>query len=285
MRASGILLPVSSLPGKYGIGCFSKEAYDFVDVLEKANQKYWQILPIGPTSYGDSPYQSFSTFAGNPYFISLEKLIEEELLTEEECNSVDFGENNEYIDYEKLYNGRFNLLKKAYKRSNPEDEGFKKFVEENGFWIEDYAMFMTIKAEHNGESFELWEDEIRVRKPEAMERYREKFKDEILFYKFIQFKFYEQWFKLKEYANDKGIKLLEIFQFMLLMIVRMYGQILNYSKWMKRLSLYLLQVAHRMLFLQMDSFGEILFTSGIIISRQVIHGGLRELKIAQSFMM
>lgn len=208
MRASGILLPVSSLPGKYGIGCFSKEAYDFVDVLEKANQKYWQILPIGPTSYGDSPYQSFSTFAGNPYFISLEKLIEEELLTEEECNSVDFGENNEYIDYEKLYNGRFNLLKKAYKRSNPEDEGFKKFVEENGFWIEDYAMFMTIKAEHNGESFELWEDEIRVRKPEAMERYREKFKDEILFYKFIQFKFYEQWFKLKEYANDKGIKII-----------------------------------------------------------------------------
>ena len=95
--------------------------------------------------------------------------------TEEECNSVDFGENNEYIDYEKLYNGRFNLLKKAYKRSNPEDEGFKKFVEENGFWIEDYAMFMAIKAEHNGESFELWEDEIRVRKPEAMERYREKF--------------------------------------------------------------------------------------------------------------
>ena len=208
MRASGILLPVSSLPGKYGIGCFSKEAYDFVDVLEKANQKYWQILPIGPTSYGDSPYQSFSTFAGNPYFISLEKLIEEELLTEEECNSVDFGENNEYIDYEKLYNGRFNLLKKAYKRSNPEDEGFKKFVEENGFWIEDYAMFMAIKAEHNGESFELWEDEIRVRKPEAMERYREKFKDEILFYKFIQFKFYEQWFKLKEYANDKGIKII-----------------------------------------------------------------------------
>lgn len=97
----------------------------------------------------------------------MEKLIEEELLTEEECNSVDFGENNEYIDYEKLYNGRFNLLKKAYKRSNPEDEGFKKFVEENGFWIEDYAMFMAIKAEHNGESFELWEDEIRVRKPKA----------------------------------------------------------------------------------------------------------------------
>ena len=208
MRASGILLPVSSLPGKYGIGCFSKEAYDFVDVLEKANQKYWQILPIGPTSYGDSPYQSFSTFAGNPYFISLEKLIEEELLTEEECNSVDFGDNIEYIDYEKLYNGRFDLLKKAYERSDIENEDFKKFVEDNGFWIEDYAMFMAIKAEHNGESFELWEDDIRVRKEDAMNKYREELKDEIFFYEFIQFKFYEQWFKLKEYANDKGIKII-----------------------------------------------------------------------------
>lgn len=285
MRASGILLPVSSLPGKYGIGCFSKEAYDFVDVLEKANQKYWQILPIGPTSYGDSPYQSFSTFAGNPYFISLEKLIEEELLTEEECNSVDFGENNEYIDYEKLYNGRFNLLKKAYKRSNPEDEGFKKFVEENRFWIEGYAMFMTIKAEHNGESFELWEDEIRVRKPEAMERYREKFKDEILFYKFIQFKFYEQWFKLKEYANDKGIKIIgdiPIYVAYDSADVWANPELFQMDEEVKPISV---AGCHRELFLQMDSFGEILFTSGIIISRQVIHGGLRELKIAQSFMM
>ena len=115
MRASGILLPISSLPGKYGIGSFSKEAYRFVDFLKNAHQKYWQILPVGPTSYGDSPYQSFSTYAGNPYFISLEELIEEGLLTEEECDKVDFGNRIDKVNYEKLYNGRFKLLKKAYK--------------------------------------------------------------------------------------------------------------------------------------------------------------------------
>ena len=118
MRRSGVLLPISSLPSKYGIGSFSKEAYDFVDKLEEAGQKIWQILPLGPTGYGDSPYQSFSTFAGNPYFIDLEQLIEEGLLTEEECESCDWGNNIEYIDYEKIYLSRFKILKKAYNRSN-----------------------------------------------------------------------------------------------------------------------------------------------------------------------
>ena len=113
MRRNGFLLPISSLPSKYGIGSFSKEAYEFVDILEKANQKIWQILPLGPTGYGDSPYQSFSTFAGNPYFIDLDKLIEEKLLTQEECDSYDWGKNDEYIDYEKIYLSRFKILKKS----------------------------------------------------------------------------------------------------------------------------------------------------------------------------
>ena len=135
-RTSGILLPISSLPSKYGIGCFSKSAYDFVDQLKKAGQSYWQILPLGPTSYGDSPYQSFSTFAGNPYFISLEDLIEEGVLTKEECDAVDFGSNPSYVDYGKLYEGRFELLHKAYERSNVgENEAFhkrKRFPERAG---------------------------------------------------------------------------------------------------------------------------------------------------------
>lgn len=114
MRECGILFPVSSLPGKYGIGCFSKEAYKFVDQLVEAEQTYWQILPLGPTSYGDSPYQSFSTYAGNPYFIDLEALIEEGVLTKEECDAVDFGKDARYIDYAKIYEGRFGLLRKAY---------------------------------------------------------------------------------------------------------------------------------------------------------------------------
>ena len=114
MRTSGILLPVASLPSKYGIGAFSKEAYKFVDTLEKAGQSYWQILPLGPTGYGDSPYQSFSTFAGNPYFIDLEKLIKKGWITKDECKAYDFGDNAGYVDYEKIYNCRYEILRKAY---------------------------------------------------------------------------------------------------------------------------------------------------------------------------
>ena len=143
-RTSGILLPVFSLPSKYGIGCFSKEAYKFVDQLKDAGQSYWQILPLGPTGYGDSPYQSFSTYAGNPYFIDLETLISEGLLTEEECEAYDFGDQDDCIDYEKIYNSRFKVLKKAYERfrgnGGTYGEEYRKFTEENAFWLEDYSL-------------------------------------------------------------------------------------------------------------------------------------------------
>lgn len=153
MRASGILLPISSLPSKYGIGCFSKSAYQFVDQLNEAGQKYWQILPLGPTSYGDSPYQSFSTFAGNPYFISLEELIEEGTLTEKECARADFGDDDRYVDYGKLYEARFPLLRKAYERSNiSQNPEFHKFMEENSYWVKDYAIFMAVKAFFGGKA-------------------------------------------------------------------------------------------------------------------------------------
>ena len=209
MRASGILLPISSLPGKYGIGSFSKEAYKFVDFLKDSKQKYWQILPIGPTSYGDSPYQSFSIYAGNPYFISLEELIEQGLLTENECYKVDFGNKIDKVDYEKLYNGRFKLLKKAYKRSNiSEKEEFKKFKDENQYWLNDYAMFMAIKERFKGQSFDNWAEDIKLRWGYSMEYYQNELKDEIEFYKFVQFEFYRQWYKLKKYANDNGVKII-----------------------------------------------------------------------------
>ena len=145
-RASGVLLPVFSIPSKYGIGAFSKEAYDFVDQLVQAGQSYWQILPLGHTSYGDSPYQSFSTFAGNPYFIDLDTLIEEGVLTEEECQACDFGDDLKSVDYGKMYQERFKLLRTAYERSavykNPE---FLAFQEDNAFWLDDYALFMAVK--------------------------------------------------------------------------------------------------------------------------------------------
>ena len=150
-RASGVLLPISSLPSKYGIGCFSKEAYKWIDQLKKAGQSYWQILPLSPTSYGDSPYQSFSSFAGNPYFIDLEALIEEGLLTKKECDAVDFGKDAASIDYGKIYENRFKLLRLAYERSNiAEDPDYNKFVWENGYWLNDYALFMAVKTRFDG---------------------------------------------------------------------------------------------------------------------------------------
>lgn len=208
MRKSGILLAVSSIPSKYGIGTFSKEAYEFVDFLEKAGQKLWQILPLGPTGYGDSPYQSFSTFAGNPYYIDMEEFIEKGFLTEKECAESDFAEGA-YVDYEKIFYTKFALLKKAYKNSNvSEDTDFQAFVKENSKWLDDYALYMAVKDSLGGISWTEWEEDIKLRKPEAMKAYGEKLADEVVFYQFQQYYFAKQWKALKKYANDKGIEII-----------------------------------------------------------------------------
>lgn len=208
-RASGVLLPVSSLPSKYGIGCFSKEAYKWIDQLKEAGQSYWQILPLAPTSYGDSPYQSFSSFAGNPYFIDLEQLIQEGVLTEEECSSADFGDNPSYVEYGKIYENRFSLLRKAYERSNitsvPE---YHTFIQENAYWLDDYALFMAVKGRFNGVSWDKWAEDIRKRWGFALDYYREQCYFDIEFYKYLQFTFRKQWDKLKKYANENGIEII-----------------------------------------------------------------------------
>jgi len=212
MRKSGILLPISSIPSEYGIGGFSKEAYAFVDFLKEAGQKLWQILPLGPTGYGDSPYQSFSTFAGNPYFIDLEALIEEGLLTKEECDACDVGSHREYVDYEKIYYSRFPLLKRAFERafgekSYGEKTEYLEFVRENAYWLEDYALYMAIKDARDGMSFTLWEKEVRLREEGALEQCRQEYAEEIRFYYFQQYLFASQWKKLKAYANEQGIEI------------------------------------------------------------------------------
>ncbi len=208
MRKSGILLPVASLPGKYGIGAFSKEAYKFIDFLKASGQSYWQILPLGPTGYGDSPYQPFSTFAGNPYFIDLDTLIDEGLLTRAEVNKYNWGSDSSCVDYEKIWLSRFKVLKLAYERSGvAQKAAYKKFIKENAFWLDDYALYMSVKKTFDNVSFIEWDEDIRRRKPEAVKKYRKELKDEIDFYKFQQFKFNEQWYKLKTYANKNGIKI------------------------------------------------------------------------------
>ena len=157
MRESGILLPVSSLPSKYGIGCFSAEAYEFVDQLREAGQSCWQILPLGPTGYGDSPYQSFSTFAGNPYFIDLDRLVSCGWLRAEDCAAVSFGENPRFVDYEKMYAERFWLLRQAFRNSHiEENEDFRRFVRENERWLPDYALYMALKKENGEKPWTEW---------------------------------------------------------------------------------------------------------------------------------
>ncbi|MBQ3512962.1 MAG: 4-alpha-glucanotransferase [Lachnospiraceae bacterium] len=209
MRETGILLPITSLPSAYGIGCFSIEAYEFVDKLKKAGQNYWQILPLGPTSYGDSPYQSFSAYAGNPYFIDLGSLVAEGLLMKEECDSVDFGSDSRYVDYEKIYLGRFSLLRKAYERSNfLEQEDARRFLEENAFWLDDYALYMAVKNHFDSKSLAEWDDDIRLRQPEAVDRYFHELVDDVNFYKYLQYEFIKQWSRLKDYANKNGIRII-----------------------------------------------------------------------------
>lgn len=208
MRRNGMLLPVASLPSPYGIGGFSKEAYEFIDLLEETGQKLWQILPLGPTSYGDSPYQSFSTFAGNPYFIDLDTLVEKGWLTKEACEASDFGDNESYIDYGRIYHSRFLLLKQAFLNSDVlTDEEFKKFCEENKHWLPDYALYMAIKNQNDGKSWIEWKENIRLRNPETVEQYKKELEEECNFYEFLQYEFHEQWTKVKEYAHEKGIQI------------------------------------------------------------------------------
>ena len=205
MRASGILMPVFSLPGPFGIGTLGKEAFAFVDFLADAKQTYWQILPIGPTGYGDSPYQSFSAFAGNPYFIDYRLLADVGLLTADE---VPAARPVGPIDYGALYNERPVILKKAADRllAAP-SPSYEAFCEAQSFWLEDYALFMAVKAEQGQAGLADWPDDLRCRQPEAIAEAKAALAESIGYYKTVQFFFYTQWNALKAYANSKGIKL------------------------------------------------------------------------------
>ena len=208
-RGAGILLPVSSLPSKYGIGTLGEAAYAFIKQLKKAGQRYWQVLPVGPTSYGDSPYQSFSTFAGNPYFIDFDILVKEELLKREEVEAIDWYTTPEYIEYELLWEHRYKLLRKAYQRTAVDkDAAFLTFVENEKEWLNDYALFMACKNHFDNVEWLKWDDDIKMRTAEGISKYTELLSDDIGFWKFIQFKFYEQWKALKRYANSKNIKVI-----------------------------------------------------------------------------
>ena len=208
-RGSGILLHISSLPSPHGIGTLGKAAYDFADFLHAAGQRYWQLLPLGPTSYGDSPYQSFSTFAGNPYFIDLDLLAEEGLLDKEDLAAADWGNDPRYVDYGKIYEVRFDVLRRAFLRGRERDrEAVERFQAENP-WLKNYALYMAVKAHFGMKSWLEWPDEaIRVRAPEAVARYEKELAEDVAFYTYLQYLFFKQWGELREYIHSLGIRII-----------------------------------------------------------------------------
>ena len=212
-RSAGVIMHIASLPGKFGIGTFGKEAYEYVEFLFKSGLKYWQILPLGQTGYGDSPYQSFSAFAGNPYFIDFDILNKEGILNKEDYVNENYGDNEEYIDYGRLYEVKYIVLKRAYenfKKLNNIDlkAKFEEFTKENDSWLDDYSLYMAVKGRFGLVSWQEWDEDIKKREPEAINRYKDELSDEIGFWSFIQFLFFRQWNELKSYANEKGINII-----------------------------------------------------------------------------
>ncbi len=207
MRKSGILMHISSLPSQYGIGKLGIEAYRFVDFLDECQVGLWQILPLSPTSYGDSPYQSFSAFAGNPYFIDFELLENDGLLHRTEYSNIQWEKSSDTIDYDFLYNNVYEVLRKAYSRFTPAQE-YKLFEMISRDWLDDYALFMSLKFHYNGAAWYEWPKNIAMYENEAVDYAKKLLADEIKFHKFIQFCFYRQWKQLKTYANEKGIKII-----------------------------------------------------------------------------
>ena len=210
-RYAGVLMPISSLPSRYGIGCFDRAAYAFVDWLEKAGQRYWQILPLAATAHGqpdNSPYQAYSTFAGNPYFISLDTLVEEGVLTREECDGLDFGGEPERVDYDKLWENRLPLLYKAYQRSRiSENPQYRYFIRTNGWWLNDYALFMALKVFFGDQPYRRWPQGIKMHWGFAVDYYHRELYYQVEFQKYLQYQFVRQWQRLKAYANSKHIRI------------------------------------------------------------------------------
>ena len=209
MRASGILMHISSLPGEYGIGKLGKPAYEFADFLKKSKQKYWQILPVSPTSYGDSPYQSFSVYAGNPYFIDFEILEEQGLLNAEDYKDINWGDDPQAVDYSLLYENVFQVLKIAYKNFIKKTEiEYADFLKEQAHWIDNYGLFMALKFAHDGKAWTEWEEPLKMFDDLAIEKARKDYVEEIDFWRFVQYKYYEQWNNLKKYVNSLGIEII-----------------------------------------------------------------------------
>ena len=208
VRSSGVLMPIFSLPSPYGVGTLGRQAREFADFLARSGQSHWQILPIGPTGYGDSPYQSFSSRAGNPYLIDLDELEQQGLLEREEYASLPWGDDPERVDYQALYRLRLPVLRRACDRllSRP-PAAFDRFCLLHQAWLDDYALFMALKEQYGGAPWVAWPEDIRLRRPRAMARAKKELEDDIRFWQGVQYPFFGQWQEFKSYVNGKGISI------------------------------------------------------------------------------
>ena len=207
MRQSGILMHITSLPGPYGIGTMGESAYHFLDFLKQAGQSVWQLLPLSPTGFGDSPYQAFSTCAGNPYLIDLDTLVREGLLKQEELDSVCWGSDPGRVDFGLQYRERTRILRIAMERFQP-DAAYEAFLRENAHWLEDYCLFMAIKEHLGGCIWTQWPRPLLCREPEALTEMRGLLQDSICLHRFVQFQFDRQWKALRSYAGRLGIRII-----------------------------------------------------------------------------
>ena len=207
-RSCGILLHITSLPSPYGVGTLGQSAFDFIDFLVEAGHSWWQILPTGPTGYGNSPYQVYSTFAGNHFFIDLDLLIQQGLLTRSEVETISWEQQPDQVDYDTLERERMPLFRLAYERFRADPPAdFHRFCEEEAEWLEDYALFMALKGRFKGKSLSDWPDPIRLRRPRSVSRYRQTQADELGFHRFLQYQFHIQWEAVRNYAHERGIQI------------------------------------------------------------------------------
>ena len=233
MRSSGILMHITSLPGPYGVGTMGKKAYEFVDFLKAAGQKYWQMLPLTPTGYGDSPYQSCSAYAGNPYLIDLQMLIDEGLLEQQEVDEVCWGSQEERVDFGALYHNKLNVLRKAFQRHGQTEE-FAKFRAKNDYWLPEYADYMVFKERFDGKPWYEWPDDLKKRTtPLADAAVKYVGYEGYQFHCFVQYLFYIQWEKLRDYAHENGVEIIGMCPFMCLTTVWRFGQVRSCSSWTK----------------------------------------------------
>lgn len=208
VRGAGILLAITSLPSSYGIGTLGDAAFQFVDLLVDLKQSYWQVLPIGPTAFGNSPYQSYSSFAGNPYLIDLDDLVREGLLESKEIRSFNWGSDAADIDYGMIYENRFKVLRMAYARFDVESEEFHNFEENEADWLDDYALYTALKRHFGDREWQSWDTAVRDRDPDTLREYQKILHNEIMFCKFCQYEFFRQWKALKAYAGSRGVRII-----------------------------------------------------------------------------